>query len=407
MAESSNQPAGGQAADVTVDRLRLVGAPETNKVMAGEFSRLVRRALDNVRLAPPKKRGTGQLLYPFDPAVARVAAVYHRTASRVLWDLYESRARRLEPLYDELVQAMADDRRGWRWDGATFSVVARNVDGFAAGPRQIVGTVKNAIIDAAAARAMTLRVDAEDPDLLVHVRMHDDQLSVSVDLAGRAMHLRGYRARGGAAPLRENLAATLLMLARYDARTEVLVDPMAGSGTIAIEGALMARAEPLWASDGGRPLAFERMPAFAELVGAPAPALFADTQPRVWASDIDHRTLAIARQNATGAGVTESLRLRAANALSLKRDDILGAFGAAPDTPGLIVSNPPYGERLGGDEVVDLYRELAQWLRGFSGWRAAFLVAHPDFERVVGLRPRIRKPLNNGPLRAYFLLYDL
>ena len=71
------------------------------------------------------------------------------------------------------------------------------------------------------------------------------------------------------------------------------------------------------------------------------------------------------------------------------------------------MSNPPYGERLGGEDLEKLYRDLGHWCVQFAGWRAAFLVANPAFEGAFGGRPRIRKPLRNGPLRGYFYLYDL
>src|SRR5690606_27806107 len=104
------------------DTMRLVGPPGSNKVMAGELSRIVRRGLDGHRLAEPKKAGTGALVYPFEPEVALLAVSYCRTASRVLWDLYESRADRLEPLYVELAADAAEDRRGRPRIGSAISL---------------------------------------------------------------------------------------------------------------------------------------------------------------------------------------------------------------------------------------------------------------------------------------------
>src|SRR5688572_27952291 len=137
--------------------------------MAGELSRLATRALGR-RLPEPRKAGTGQLLYPFDPALADLAVRYQRTATRALRDLYASAATRLEPLYAEVVADVAADDRGWLWDGATISVEVRNVEGFAAGERQVVGTVKNAIIDGALRRGVRTEVDADRPDVPIMVR---------------------------------------------------------------------------------------------------------------------------------------------------------------------------------------------------------------------------------------------
>ena len=381
------------------DSLLLVGTPETNKVMAGELSRLATRKL-GLRLPAPAKRGTGTLVYDFAAEVAHLAVNYHRTSTRVLWGLYESRASRLEPLYDELRGDIAADARAWYWAGAKLSVRARNVADFAAGERQIVGTVKNAIIDGAADRGIELSVDADAADLLVTVRMHDDQLMVALDLAGRSLSQRGYRQQQGMAPLREHLAAVLVMLSRYDARSEVLLDPMCGSGTIAIEAALMATAAQLWSE--ARPPAMAAMPAFADLAGD-LPPLFADAVPRVVGNDIDARLIAAARGNAGRAGVVDTVRLQAGDFRALDRQRVVELAGS--DASGVIVCNPPYGERVGSD-LPDLYRALQQWCGQFRGWRAAFIVGNRELERAFG-RPRIKKPLANGPIRGYFYLYDL
>lgn len=387
------------------DRLRLVGPPGTNKVMAGELSRLVKRGLPGYRLPDPQKAGPGALAWPFETAVAHLAVWYARTPSRVLWDLYESDAPRLEPLHDQIARDAAADDRAWCWDGATISIRARNLGGFAAGDLQVVGAVKNALLAGAAARGMRLSVDPDRPDILFALRMHDRTLTVSIDLAGQAMHQRGYRRAGGVAPLRENLAAALVMLARFDARREILVDPMAGSGTIAIEAALMGRGEPLWRS----PPAAHRLPAFA---GWPVrdEALFADTEPLAIGNELDTPTVAAARENIAAAGMAERVvslhgdfrQLTAQRIARIAREH--GREGQG----GVILSNPPYGSRLEKEaDVVSLYRELGAWCRQFPGWRAAFLVAHPGFEGAFGGRPRIVKPLPNANQPARFYLYDI
>ncbi len=386
-----------------VDTLELVGTPETNKVMAGELSRLAVRALGR-RPPAPAKRG-GALVYPFAADLADLAVRYQRTATRALWGLYRSRASRLEPLYDELLADLAADSRDWLWDGATLSVRARNLAGFAAGERQVVGTVKNAVIDGAAARGIGMRVDPDRPDLLVTVRRDDQEVTVSIDLAGGSLSRRGYRRDGGSAPLREHLAAVLVMLSRYDARREILLDPMCGSGTIAIEAALMARAEPLDPA-GARPPAMAAMPCFAGLTPARGP-LFADTEAAVVASDLDAVAVKAARANAGRAGVGDRIAIGRADFRDLDRAEVMRRAGPGAPERGVILCNPPYGERLGGGELTRLYRDLAAWCRQFRGWRACFLCANPALERAFPGRPRIRKPLANGPLRGYFSLYEL
>lgn len=398
------------------DSLRLVGTPGTNKVMAGELNRLSTRVL-SVRPPAPEKQGSGALVYPFDRDLAHLAVHYHRTSTRVLWDLVESRARRLEPLYDDVKTALSGDSRGWCWDGMTISVRARNVGAFAAGERQIVGAVKNAVVDALAARGIAVRVAPDSPDVLLTVRLHDDVVTVSVDLAGRSMSQRGYRKQGGVAPLREHLAAVLLMLARFDVRSDLLLDPMCGSGTIAIEGALMARGEPLWARAGAPPAA-DALPAFAGRPGARGP-VFADAAPAIVANDVDSRAIDSARSNASDAGVDSMIHFARGDFRGLGRADVerMARESSAPggdrsrrtDGPsrGLILCNPPYGERIRPADLGTLYSDLRDWCRQFRGWRAAFIVGNPELERAFRTRPRVRKPLSNGPIRGYFCLYEL
>jgi 23S rRNA G2445 N2-methylase RlmL len=387
--------------------LRLVGIPGTNRVMAGELSRLAGRAFDRRRLPAPKKEGQGTLVYPFDLSTAALAVRYHRTCSRVLWSLFGSRAARLEPLYKDFLASLAREPHGWLEGVRTFSISPVNLGGFAAGERQVVGAVKNALIEGAGRRGVRLEVDAAQPDINFEVRMHDDEVTLSIDLAGGPMGRRGYRASGGTAPLRENLAAVLVMLARHDARGELLLDPMAGSGTIAIEAVKLARGEPVWPAT--RQPAARRLAPFAGFLEGPAEPLFADTRPLAIAGEVDGQAHALSRGNTARAGVAESVENWRGDFRQLDRrriGKIAESRGLSADR-GVILSNPPYGERLDGDRLTELYRDLGHWCGQFTGWRAAFLVANPAFESAFGGRPRIKKPLRNGPLRGYFYMYDL
>jgi 23S rRNA G2445 N2-methylase RlmL len=418
-----------------VDDLRIIGSTQTNVVMAAELKRVATRALHR-KFGEPRKEGQGQLVLPFDRDLAWAATAYMRTPTRVLWDVYRSSAMRLEPLYDDLFHAILDDDRPlWR-DGDGISVEARRVDAFPAGERQVVGTVKNAIIDAARRRGARLHVDPDGPATRWVVRLvdreprrghddahgrdrqddargphdrHDDRgrdrddgefdVVVSIDLGGGSLSQRGWRRSQGDAPLREHLAAVLLMLCRFDPRTDVLVDPMCGSGTIPIEAVLAARAAPR-DTPGLRALGMARR----------SEPLFADSSPITIGCDLDLEVLAAARDNARAAGV--QVTWQRADVVALRPetiDEIVRERGGEP-RPGLILSNPPYGERLSDHELGDTYEAIAEGCRRFRGWRAGFLVGSPLFEpiltRALG-RPRIKKPLANANLRAYFFLWDL
>ncbi len=389
-----------------VDELRIIGSTQTNVVMSAELIRIARRALGK-RPPDPRKEGLGQLVYPFDRDLAWAAVTYLRTPTRVLWDVYRSHANRLEPLYDELVADIRGDARPLWHDGDGISVEARRVDDFAAGERQIVGTVKNALVDTLARRGIRLHVDPERPGTRWVARQDErGDLVVSIDLGGGSLSRRGWRREAGEAPLREHLAAVLLMLCRFDPRSDALVDPMCGSGTIPIEAVHMARATP-------RPTHALDALGIRAPDGARAEPLYPDADPLVVGCDVDLDVLAAARDNARAARCTDAITWQRADVATLAPDlvdDIARERGREPPRAGLLLANPPYGERLDEHDLEAIYAALARTCQRFVGWRAGFLVANPLLERVflraIG-RPAIKKPLANANLRAYFYLYEL
>lgn len=369
------------------DGLRLVGSAQTNRAMEAELSRIARKALGR-RPDAPRRDGTGQLVYAWDDALAAAVVTYHRTSTRVVRDLYASSARRLEPLYDDLVADVAGDARAWTRGVRTVSVEVRRVEDFAAGERQIVGTVKNALVDGLARRGLRVAVDAERPDALVIARLDDrGQLRVGLDLGGGTRTRRGWRTEAGEAPLREHLAAVIAIEARYDPRRDLLVDPMCGAGTIAIEAALAARGAPV-------------------LVADKAPPLWPDTRPVIVAGDSDLDVLVAARHNAARAGV--DVTFHRGDMTSLTRDKLwaMAADAGAVPERGLVICNPPWGERLEAPDARLLYGALGDWWRSLRDFRAAFIVANPEFESAFGARWAMKKPLSSGPLRGYLFVYD-
>lgn len=410
-----------------IDRLRLLGTYGSNKIMDGELSRLARRAFEEERFQafrarPAVKLGPGALGYPFSSDLAALAATYHRTSARALWDLYELAESRLEPLYDVLRGLIEHESRPIFHEGVrTISVEAFSDLPIEAGQRQIVGAVKNAILDGARRFGLELSVDPRRPDLVFHIRAGVDSAGMgvallSLDIAGRPLHERGYRTESGDAPLREDLAALLLMLARFDPRRDVLVDPMAGSGTIVTEAALMALGRPIWTSGRGPLLA--RHPAlegdFARF-GAP---LFGDARPAIFSREIDAEVSSLTERALNTAGVQRFVEHECRDFRADALEPILARQMDLAPGGGLILTNPPYGVRLEYTEaeLFELYRALADYARRLPGFRSALLIGEPEendgsprirlVEQAFGGRPRVHKPLMNGPLRASFLLYD-
>jgi len=399
------------------DELRLTGSGGANRVMEGELKRLVMRSAFDVRVPKPRREGESTLLYPFDPRIAWVAACHHRTSSRISWDLFSSASVRLEPLFDELVPALNVDDRLPGAPGLRFSVEVGSVTDFEASPLQLRGVVKNAIREALAARGVTTEVDADAPEVVFVVRRAGSpearRTVVGIDVGLGARHRRGARVAGGLAPLRETMAAQLVMLSRWDARSEPLVDPMTGGGTIPIEAAGLATGAAI-----RRPadLPFRHLRALAGLP-ADAPDLFPGTIPRILALDIQQQNILSMVGNLRAAGLTggsgeDAIVIGQKDVRALTPDYVADKLPHSRDmSPGVFCFNPPYGVRIGGEagegKLLDLYADMGRALARFRGWRAACFVANPRFVDAFGHLPAMTKPGTNAELPGAFLVYNL
>jgi len=229
---------------------------------------------------------------------------------------------------------------------------------------------------------------------LIVVRIVHDRVMVSVDSSGAPLHQRGWRLDQGHAPLRETLAAAALLGSGWDAAAP-LVDPLCGSGTIVIEAALLAAGRP---PGGDRRFAFQDWPTFAPGTWASVTAATSDARaggiPATRGSDRDAAAVAAARANAARAGVGDAATFSVA---------ALAAAGAEGDGPGWIVTNPPYGKRVAGDER--LFTQLGDVARRrFGGWTMALLVADPRAARATGLALEERLRTVNGGIPVHLLV---
>ena len=215
-----------------------------------------------------------------------------------------------------------------------------------------------------------------------------DTVSLMIDTSGIALHKRGYRPDAGAAPIRETLAAAIALTSRP--KEDVLTwDPMCGSGTIAIEAALILanRAPGLGRTFAGEQ--FKRLPVglWRDAREAAEASIRHDADFEVWASDIDEDILDVAYENALRAGVEEHINLFCADARTIQK----------PDRRGSILCNPPYGERLMTPEEAEaLYREIGRNFEGFHPWHIYIITSHPSFESAYGKRADKIRKLYNG-----------
>jgi putative N6-adenine-specific DNA methylase len=331
----------------------------------------------------------GGVAFAGDWALCYRANLWSRIASRVLWKLAEFPYASEDDVYRAV--------RALDWE-ALFPV-ERTLRVYVTAQRSplkslefITLRIKDAVCDSFRdASGRRPSVERLRPDVRVHAFLEERAATLYLDTSGEPLFKRGWRGAAHEAPLRENLAAGIVMLTgwRPDA---ALLDPMCGAGTLLIEAAAMARGR---APGAKRRFGFEKLSSFdtqawerikREPAQAPAPT------PRLYGSDRDPAALSAARRNLAEAGVERWVKL--------ERADVLER--AAPEPSGVLVANPPYGERLGAPEdLARFYPALGDALkRRFAGWRCFIFTADLRLPKLIRLEPERRVPLYNGALEC-------
>jgi len=270
---------------------------------------------------------------------------------------------------------------------------------------------KDAIVDQFRSRGLSRpNVDTKNPDLRINVRLYKGRVTVSIDLSGESLHRRGYRTDPGKAPLKENLAAAILIRSGWPDAAKAglpLIDPMCGSGTFLIEAAMMAKqvapglGRKRWGFqgwEGHNPEQWRAIESDARgQVVEPLPGL----EIRGYDGDIRAIRRAEAIIQALELGDLVRVKPKALNLLTRP------SHKAMPE--GLLVCNPPWGERLGEEQALTfLYRELGACLhREFQGWRAGILTSNPELGRAIGLRSHKQYSFNNGAVDIQLLLFEM
>ena len=233
-------------------------------------------------------------------------------------------------------------------------------------------------------------VDRAAPDVRIHVFLEEAKGILYLDTSGEALFKRGWRMDIAEAPLRENLAAGIIMLSgwKFD---EPLLDPMCGGGTLLSEAAAMARGR---APGAKRAFGFEQLNNFSssQWEKIKNERTVQPVEPRLYGSDTDPEALKAARRNLGAAGVERWVKLEQADVLAR----------AAPEPAGVMVANPPYGERIGSPEELErFYPQLGNSLKKqFPGWRCFFFTADQRMAKLIRLQPSRRTPLWNGAIEC-------
>lgn len=325
--------------------------------------------------------------------------VHSRIAMRVLYPLTEAEVHGADGLYEACSQVPWED---WLTSSSTFAVEATLKDSEHTHSGFVALKVKDALVDRLRSKLGRRPDVSKDPDVSIVAHLARDTLSLSLDLSGDPLFKRGYRLKTTPAPMKETLAAAVLRAAGYDG-SEPLADPLCGSGTLVIEAGHVATRRPPGLK---RHFGVERWPPYAEQ----ARALIADVKREAHASvraaphpivarDRDTDALAAARRNVVAAGLSSSVRIEEADATRAPPPD---------GPPGLLVTNPPYGERLGegGQKGMKaFFFTLGEALRRWEGWRLAVLAGNPAFESAFHRKPRHRLTLWNGPIECRLLQY--
>lgn len=250
----------------------------------------------------------------------------------------------------------------------------------------------------------------EQSDIRVYI--DENKVLILLDLSGLPLHKRGYRADGGIAPLRETTAAALLLEMLWRRKTP-LHDPFCGSGTFAIEATLYAFNV---APGFGRRFAIENLPFYnakraEQIKQKEAEQIRTDVEVRITGSDIDEKSVERSRKNAEYACVTAGRALKSigVNAHITRPDFIQSDFAdlEAPYDEGLLICNPPYGERLGDEaEASELYKKMASLWNDFPGWNMGIITSVENFEEDFGYRANHIKKIKSGHLDTNFFIYN-
>ncbi len=249
----------------------------------------------------------------------------------------------------------------------------------------------------------------EEADIRVYIE--NDEVMVLLDLSGLPLHKRGYRTDGGTAPLRETVAAVMLQEMMWRRKTP-LHDPFCGSGTIPIEAALYAFNV---APGFGRRFALENLPVYNasradEIRREEASKIRTDVEVRITGSDIDGKAVDRAKRNAEYACVMagRALKMIGCDAHIQRPDFIQADFSSllAPYPEGLLLANPPYGERLGdADDAQKLYKNMSSLWTDFPGWDMGFITSRREFQECFGHYASLLKNIKAGHLDTCFYIY--
>jgi len=353
------------------------------------------------------KESLGSVSFDGELIMAYRACLWSRLANRILLPLNSGPVESSDDLY--AVTSAID----WEMHfgvNQTFKIDFRGTSGSIRHEQFGARRVKDAIVDQfIEEQEKRPSVEFDDPDINIQASLHKAQVRISLDLSGPSLHKRGYRSATGIAPLKENLAAALLVRAGWPELLQQecsLIDPLCGSATLLIEAALMAAdiAPGLFREHFGFEHWRGHQQSDWQALVAEAEQRRADGIEKIQISltgyESDNRTLRSARENIERAELQSYIRVENR---PFQKVDI-----AADTQLGLIISNPPYGERMGQvHELMPLYQQLGKWMKQFSGWKGAIITSEADLAKNLSIHADKRYRFQNGPLDCNLYCFNL
>jgi putative N6-adenine-specific DNA methylase len=318
------------------------------------------------------------------------------TAIRILKPIATFKARSAEDMYEEVKKI---DWSQYIEKGKTFSVDSVVYSDEFRNSRFVTYKVKDAIVDQFREKTGDRpNVSVTNPDIRLHIHIAEDEASLSLDSSGESLHRRGYRQESVEAPLNEVLAAGMILMTGWKGETD-FIDPMCGSGTLLIEAALIARN----ISPGvfRKEFAFEKWPDFdADLFDM---IYNDDSQEKefnhhIYGYDINIKAVNTARLNVRAAGLTKDITVEEQDFKDFTK----------PEQKSIMITNPPYGERISTPNLLDTYKMIGERLKHAFGGNDAWILSYREecFDQI-GLKPSIKIPVFNGSLECEFRKYAM
>lgn len=335
----------------------------------------------------------GKVTFSGDEMDIVTCNLWLRTADRVLINMAEFKAESFEELFQG---TLAVDWGSLMPEDAFMHVTGKSVKSQLHSVPDCQSIVKKAVVEAMKREYPSGNFDETGAEYKIEVGILKDIVTLTVDTSGPGLHKRGYRENAGGAPIKETLAAALVLLSKWEP-SHILADPMCGSGTIAIEAALIAKNI---APGLNRSFASEKWDVIPQDLWSDlrkhARNSINDKEFRILASDIDGRVIRTARENAEKAGVSEYISFQ-----KLPVQEF-----SSKKKCGFIISNPPYGERLGEvEEAEKLYEDMGKVFSNLEEWSYFIITAHQGFEKHFGKKSDKNRKLYNGKLKCYYYQY--